>query len=157
MRALVLNLIMALGWASFFGSITPSMLLAGFVFSYLLLWWLRRLVGPTSYFQKVPQLLSFIWFFLVSLVIANLRVAWDVISFRRNSRPGIVALPLDLQSDLEITLLAAFIALTPGTMAMDVSNDRKIMYIHAMFITDPQALRDQLKQGLERRILELMR
>jgi multicomponent Na+:H+ antiporter subunit E len=96
-------------------------------------------------------------FFLRELVMSNLRVARDVIAWKRDSRPGIIALPLDLHSDLEITLLATFIALTPGTIPMDVSHDRKTMYIHAMFVTDPELLRQSLKQGLERRIMELLR
>lgn len=157
MQALVINLILALVWASFIGEITPSKLLAGFVFSYLLMWWLRRLVGRTTYFEKVPQLLSFILFFIRELVLSNLRVARDVISWKRNSRPGIVAIPLDIRTDFEITLLAGFLALTPGTIAMDVSHDRKTLYIHAMFVTDPDLIRQSIKQGLERRIMELLR
>jgi multicomponent Na+:H+ antiporter subunit E len=157
MRALVLNLVLALVWAGFIGEITPSKLAVGFIFGYLLMWWLRRLVGRTTYFEKVPQILSFVLFFIKEFVISNVRVARDVISLKRNSRPGIVAVPLDIRSDFEITLLATLLALTPGTFAMDVSNDRKTMYIHAMFVTDPDLLRKSIKDGLERRIMELFR
>lgn len=157
MRVLVLNIILAILWASFFGQVTPSKLFAGFVFGYLLLWWLRRLVGRTTYFEKVPSFLSFVLFFLRELILSNLRVARDVISWKRNSRPGVVAIPLDVRSDLEITLLAGFIALTPGTIAMDVSHDRKTMYIHAMFVENPDDIRRSIKSGLERRIMELFR
>ncbi len=157
MRALVLNLILALVWASLIGNITPSTLAVGFVFGYLLMWWLRRLVGRTTYFEKVPQILSFTLFFLKEMVLSNVRVASDVVAWKRNSRPGIVAVPLDIRSDFEITLLATLLALTPGTFAMDVSNDRKTMYVHAMFVTDPDLLRKSIKEGLERRIMELFR
>ena len=157
MRALVLNLILALVWASFIGQITPSKLAVGFIFGYLLMWWLRRLVGRTTYFEKVPQIASFTLFFIRELIVSNLRVARDVIAWKRNSRPGIVAVPLDIRSDFEITLLATLLALTPGTIAMDVSNDRKTMYIHAMFVTDPELIRKAVKEGLERRIMELFR
>lgn len=157
MRALVLNLVLAVMWASFIGEITPSRLTVGFVFGYLLLWWLRRLVGRTTYFEKVPLTLSFTLFFIKELIISNLRVARDVISWNRDSRPGIIAVPLDVKSDFEITLLASLLALTPGTFTIDVSNDRRTMYVHAMFITDPDLLRHSIKNGLERRIMELFR
>lgn len=157
MRALVLNLFLALMWASFIGEITPGRLMVGFTFSYLLMWWLRQLVGQTTYFEKVPQILSFVLFFVMELIVSNLRVARDVIAWKRNSRPGIIAVPLDIKTDFEITLLAGLLALTPGTFAMDVSNDRKTLYVHAMFVTDPEILRRAIKNGLERRIMELFR
>ena len=157
MRALVLNLVLALVWASFIGQITPGKLTVGFIFGYLLMWWQRRLVGRTTYFEKVPQTISFILFFIWDLIVSNLRVARDVLAWKRDSRPGIVAVPLDIRSDFEITLLATLLALTPGTFAMDISNDRKTMYVHAMFITDPDVTRRNIKEGLERRIMELFR
>lgn len=157
MKALVLNLLLAMIWAGLTGKITASSLVIGFVFGYVLLWWMRGLLGYPTYFKKVPQVVSFVLFFLKELLISNLRVARDVVSLKRNSRPGIVAVPLDLKTDLEITLLAGLIALTPGTMALDVSSDRKVLYVHAMFITNPDVMRNSIKEGLERRVMELFK
>ena len=72
-------------------------------------------------------------------------------------RPGIVAIPLEARTDDEITLLANVISLTPGTLSLDVSDDRKVLYIHAMFIDDEQQLRDEIKSGFERRLLDVLR
>lgn len=157
MKALVLNLLLAMVWAGLTGKITASSLLIGFAFGYLLLWWMRGLLGYPTYFKKVPQVVSFVLFFFGELVHSNLRVARDVVSLKRNSRPGIVAVPLDLKTDLEITLLAGLIALTPGTIALDVSSDRKVLYVHAMFITNPDLLRKSIKEGFERRVMELFK
>ena len=73
------------------------------------------------------------------------------------SRPGIVAVPLDARTDFEIMTLANLISLTPGTLSLDVSEDRRTLYVHAMFIDDPDALRREIKQGMERRVLEALR
>lgn len=157
MKALVLNLFLALTWVSLTGRMTGGGLLVGFVLGYLLLLWLRRLIGPTTYFEKVPRVLSFLLFYAKELLLANLRVARDVISIRRHSRPGIVAVPLDLTTDLEITVLASLLALTPGTMCLDVSSDRRVLYVHAMFVGSADALRATIKNDLERRVRELFR
>jgi multicomponent Na+:H+ antiporter subunit E len=66
-------------------------------------------------------------------------------------------LPLDARTDEEITMLANLVTLTPGTVCLDVSEDRRTMFIHAMFVNDPDELRNEIKQGLERRVLELLR
>jgi multicomponent Na+:H+ antiporter subunit E len=157
MRVLVLDLFLAIVWVSLTGRMTGAGLLFGFALGYLLLLWLRPLIGPTTYFEKVPKVLSFLLFYAKEMLLANLRVARDVIAIRRRSRPGIVAVPLELSTDLEITVLVTLIALTPGTMALDVSSDRRVLYVHAMFVDSADALRAMIKRDLERRVKELFR
>jgi len=157
MKALVLNVFLALVWVSLTGRMTAGGLAFGFLLGYLLLLWLRRLFGPTTYFEKVRQILSFLLFYAKEMFRANLRVARDVISIRRQSRPGIVAIPLDLTTDLEITVLASLLALTPGTFGLDVSSDRRVLFVHAMFVESADALRETVKNDLERRVKELFR
>jgi multicomponent Na+:H+ antiporter subunit E len=74
-------------------------------------------------------------------------------------RPGIIAIPLDARTDLEITLLANLITLTPGTLSLDVSADRRVLYVHVMYIDndDIEAVRRSIKDGFERRVLEVLR
>ncbi|MFW5662410.1 MAG: Na+/H+ antiporter subunit E, partial [Bacteroidota bacterium] len=72
-------------------------------------------------------------------------------------RPGVIALPLDAESDFEITMLANLITLTPGTLSLDTSDDKKTLYIHAMYLGDPQEFKMEIKNGLERRLLEVTR
>jgi multicomponent Na+:H+ antiporter subunit E len=72
--------------------------------------------------------------------------------------PGVIAVPLDARTDAEITLLANLITLTPGTLSIDVSADRKVLYIHTMDLgDDPVRFRREIKEGFERRLLEVMR
>jgi multicomponent Na+:H+ antiporter subunit E len=71
-------------------------------------------------------------------------------------QPGVIALPLSARTEMEITLVANLISLTPGTLSLDVSDDRKVLYIHAMFLDDEEELRRNLKE-MEHRALELFR
>ncbi|MEP3300463.1 MAG: Na+/H+ antiporter subunit E, partial [Roseibium sp.] len=57
----------------------------------------------------------------------------------------------------EITMLANLITLTPGTLSVDVSEDRKTLYVHCIDVPDPQATIDDIKNGFERKILEVFR
>jgi multicomponent Na+:H+ antiporter subunit E len=104
---------------------------------------------------KVPQAIGFHAYFAMELLRANIRVARDVLRPLRHLRPGIVAVPIELDSDIQITILSTLITLTPGTLTLDVSTDRKTIYIHAMDAHDPDKLRAQLKGGFERRVKEL--
>ena len=102
-------------------------------------------------------LVRFSAFYVLEVVRANLRVAYDVITPTDHAKPGIVAVPLDARSDVEVTLLANLITMTPGSLAVDVADDRSVIYVHAMYVDDPDELRRQIKDDLERRVLELLR
>ena len=69
----------------------------------------------------------------------------------------VIEVPIEAKTDLEITLLANLITLTPGTLTLDVAPDRKSLYVHAMFVDDPEQIRAEIKNGMERRLLEVMR
>jgi multicomponent Na+:H+ antiporter subunit E len=157
MKVFLWNLLLALLWEAMTGRTDAANLLLGFALGYVVLWWLRPLLGPTQYFRKLPESIRFTLFFLRELINSNFRVAWDVISPKSRRKPGIVAIPLDVSSDMEITFLANLITLTPGTLSLDVSDDRRVLYVHGMFVEDPQRMREQIKNGFERRVLELLR
>jgi len=151
------NVFLAFVWAMANGQISLLSLIIGFVLGYGVLWGAQPLMGPSRYFQRLPVAVRFGGFFLWQLLLSNLRVAYDVITPQLVMRPGIVAVPLDAKTDQEITLLANLITLTPGTLSLDVSEDRSVLYVHAMFVDNPDSVRDSIKNGFERRLLELIR
>lgn len=155
---LLWNIFLALVWAAVTGQVTVMNLITGFVLGYSVLWLVRRAVGPSSsYFLKVRQVVGFAVFYLWELILANLRVAYDVVTPTHHMRPGILAIPLDAETDVEITMLANLITLTPGTLSLDVSTDRRVLYIHAMYIDHADAVRRRVKRGYERRVLDVLR
>jgi multicomponent Na+:H+ antiporter subunit E len=97
------------------------------------------------------------FYFLWELVVSNVRVAIEVLSPRYRMRPGVVGVRLDARTDLEITLLANLITLTPGTMSVDISEDRRVLYVHALYVDDRDAFERSIKDGFERRVLEVLR
>jgi multicomponent Na+:H+ antiporter subunit E len=156
---LVGNLLLALAWTALQAEFTLANLIVGHVLGYLILLLLVRggVLGESRYVGKVSMAVGLGVFFLRDLVLANLRLARDVVSPRHNIRPGIVAVPLDATSDSEILLLTALINLTPGSVALDVSPDRKILYVHSMYVDSADAARAEIKHGYERRVLQLLR
>ncbi len=158
MSAFLLNILLALAWVALTGRFTTVNFAFGFALGYGALWLAQRILGPSSYFGKARRFLGFVLFFLWEVFKANLRVAYIVLNPRYRLRPGVVAVPLDARSDAEITLLANLITMTPDSLSIDVSADRKVLYIHTMDIgEDPVRFRRKVKDGFERRLLEVMR
>ncbi len=154
---LLLNLFLAFAWCAAFGTFTLLSLLIGFVVGSAALWFTRPLYGDTGYFLHGGRMVRLGVFFVYELVVSSLRVVWDVLTPEVRSRPGILAVPIEAETDMEIMLLANLISLTPGTLSLDVSTDRKVLYVHAMFIDDPATSVAEVKEGMERRLLEVMR
>lgn len=159
MRGLAWNIALALIWMAVIGDFSLASLLIGFGLGFMILYLTRRVIGSPTYVDKVRQAVELVALFIWELILANMRVAYDVITPRLRARPGVIAIPLDLKGDIEITLLANMITLTPGTLSLDVSEDKSVLYIHAMYL-DPigaERTRSRIKDGFERRIMELLR
>lgn len=152
-----LNIFFAMGFSAVLGQFSLSGFMAGFVVGYFALWLTKPLYGDTRYFKMLPKVLILIGYFIKELFVSNFRVLWDVITPAQNSRPGIVGVPLDAQTDLEILLVANLVSLTPGTLSIDVSTDRKTLFVHVMFLEDVDEVCRAIKNGLEKRVLEVLR
>ncbi|MEL6677627.1 MAG: Na+/H+ antiporter subunit E [Pseudomonadota bacterium] len=151
MNLFSVNILLAAGWGALTGSLTLFSLTSGFILGFGILWVLQPLVGGTSgYFLKVFYWLKLIVLFHYELIVSSIEVVWDVVTPKHRARPGIIEMPLDVQSDFGILLVTNLISLTPGTLSLDVSEDRKTLTIHAMFADDPDELCHQLKSGMER-------
>ena len=90
-------------------------------------------------------------FFAWELLLANFRVAADVLRGHR-IEPAVVPIPLDVTSDGEILLLSMLINITPGSVTIDLSDDRRTLYVHVMHMTTAEETRREIKDGFERRV-----
>lgn len=90
--------------------------------------------------------------FVVELVKSATRVAIQVIQPPERLRPAIVAIPIELKTDLGIATLANLISLTPGTTSLHVSPGRDTLYVHVLDSPDADAVAADIKQTFERLI-----
>jgi multicomponent Na+:H+ antiporter subunit E len=152
------NMLLALAWAALQGDFSLQTLVTGFVLGYLILLLLVRggVLSTSPFIGRVHRVVGLAAFFFWELIKANLRLAVDVATPRFHMRPGIIALPLDATHDNQILLLSMLINTTPGSVALDVSPDRKTLYVHVMYMDTPDAAREELKQGFERRVLAVL-
>ena len=157
MTGAIWNLLLGLAWVLLSGDFSGLNLLVGLIFGYITLILIEpQLDSLKGYPARVPRFIGFIGFFIKELIQANLRVAFDIVTPPWHMKPGVIAMPLSARTEMEITMVANLISLTPGTLSLDVSDDRKVLYIHAMFLDNEEELRRNLKE-MEHRALELFR
>lgn len=110
-----------------------------------------------KYIIKIFRLALFILLYIFDLIKANLFIARDILSPTPKMKPGIIRIDMDARSDHEILALANLISMTPGTLTMDISPDRKSIYVHAMYLDDREKVISDIKEKLEKRILKITR
>jgi multicomponent Na+:H+ antiporter subunit E len=152
-----LNLLLAVIWAFATGAVTPVSLTVGFLVGMAVLHVMGRALGDRRYVVRLVRGGALLAIFVWELLVSSVRVATDVVRPRLTMEPAVIEVPLDLTRDAEITLFANLISLTPGTLTIDVANDRSCLYVHAMYGTDPEGLAEDLKRTFERRIREALR
>ena len=86
--------------------------------------------------MRFLKFIRFLLFYLMEILLSNFRVAYDVITPSHYMSPGFIAIPLEDLTDLQLMILTNMITMTPGTLSLDVSSDRKTLYIHAMYIDE---------------------
>jgi len=151
------NVMLSLAWAAVTGSFSEVNLIFGFVLGMFALWLIREQVGTAGYIERTRRMLALLLLFLYELAMSAIRVLVLVTRPTPQVRPGIIAYPLKVDRDFEITLLANLITLTPGTLSVDVSHDRRFLFVHALDCSDPEATKRDIADGFERRIMEAFR
>jgi multicomponent Na+:H+ antiporter subunit E len=147
------NILLALAWAALQGEISLVNLLVGYGLGYIIIWLLGKGGVISSRFTaRTGHAAGLAAFFVQELVLANVRVAIDVLRPRTTSPPAVLAIPLDVTTDGEILLLSMLINITPGSVTIDLSDDRRTLYVHVMHMTNPEASRQEIKNGFERRV-----
>lgn len=105
--------------------------------------------------RRFLLLIRFALFYLWELLLSDLRVAHDILTPRNRFRPGVIAVPLPELSDRQLIVLSNLVTMTPGTITLDVSEDRRTLFMHCMYIDDPERLRREILESYVHRIREI--
>lgn len=137
---------MVVVWVALWGDLSVANLLGGVAVAAGLL-----LVFPSAGLERsVPlrplEALRYASFFSWALVKSNVAVAWAVVQPGRVVREGVLAVPLQSNSDLLTTIFANSVTLTPGTLSLDVGStpEGSVLYVHQLDVDDIEAARCDL-------------
>src|SRR4051794_34172649 len=150
------SILLALAWAALQGEVTLGNLLVGYAVGYGILALLAKGgVMPSTLVSRTRRVVGLAAFFAWELLLANFRVAADVLRGHQ-IEPAVVAIPLDVTTDGEILLLSMLINITPGSVTIDLADDRRTLYVHVMHMRSADDTRREIKGGFERRVKLLL-
>jgi multicomponent Na+:H+ antiporter subunit E len=156
MKMFLTNVFLTIIWVMLSMKTNLTNIAFGWVLSYGILW---LIYGKqySAYFRRIPKVINFLLHFFWAIITGSVKIAFDIATPHHFMNPGILAVPLDAETDIEITLLANIITFTPGTMSLDVSTDRKVLYVYCVYAKDESIEVANIKNGLEKKLLEAIR
>jgi len=111
----------------------------------------------TNILTKIARGISFLIYYIKEMILANLLIARDILTPRPVLTPGILKLKLDCVSDHEILTFFNLLTMTPGSLSIDISDDKKYLYVHFWNVKDIPAMKEEIKKTLEKRVMEVYR
>jgi len=143
----------------FRGDASAQVLIAGLIVSVLVAVFTARFFVHTNAFylfnpaKWLTLIVYSVFVFMAELIKANLDVAGRALNPKLPINPGIVKVPVDLESEYGQAMLANSITLTPGTITMDIAEEDQQTYYYIHWINveteDPKEAGDAIKGTLE--------
>ncbi|WLR41259.1 Na+/H+ antiporter subunit E [Bacillus carboniphilus] len=152
---ILINFVIALTWMFLNNHYSGISFIVGYLIGLFIIFSLRRFFSTRFYMYNVIAVIKLVFIFFKELILSNISVLKVILSPKLNMKPGIFALETELKTDWEISILANLITLTPGTLVIDISDDKKILYIHAMDIEDVEKAKLDIKNTFEKAIQEV--
>lgn len=150
-----LSLCLWILWLVLMNSISLGQWLLGGFFA-----WLIPLVAhpflPNQPKVRHPGLmLGYLWRFFLDILASNWNVARLLFAGADKMRPAFVEYPVELEDEYALTLLAATITLTPGTVCAHYDEQARCLLIHVLHLEDEDALIEHIRQRYEWALMEI--
>jgi multicomponent K+:H+ antiporter subunit E len=151
----LLTVTLTLTWMLLVNSFTAGQALLGVLLGWAIPVFTRRFWPDRVRIARPWWLVFFLVKVLWDILIANVTVAALILGGQRFVRPAFVAVPLELRTELAISILANTVSLTPGTVSAWLSPDRRTLIVHGLRVTDPDALAHEIKTRYERPLRDI--
>lgn len=151
-----LTLLLTLVWQLMVNKLSLNSLLFGLLLGVIIPFVTRPYWPDRPKIKNWPRVIEYVFVVLWDIVVANFVVA-KIVLFKPNAdrKPGWVCVPMELRTPEAITILAGTITMTPGTLTADLSAEGHCLLVHCLDAPDPEAVRDEIKQRYERRLMEI--
>ncbi|MCY1229458.1 Na(+)/H(+) antiporter subunit E1 [compost metagenome] len=101
------------------------------------------------------KLMRFLLMVVWDVLVANFQVARLTLGRVEALRPAFVEVPIDLDNELAISVLVSVVSLTPGSLAADLSADRRTLLVHGLDVPDKAAMVAEIKSRYEAPLKEI--
>ena len=105
--------------------------------------------------MRLIKLIKFTLFYLKEVFTSNIKVTHDVLTKRHQMMPGFIAIPVQGLKDRQLLILSNLLTMTPGSVTVDISEEKDFLYLHVMYLNDPESFRQSIITKYVKRVQEV--
>lgn len=141
---------LAVVWCLLWGAFSWANVIGGLVLAVVVV--VVFPLPPVRFAGRVHPLglVRFVVRFLFDLVVSSVQVAVLAFRFGHTPRGAVIAVPLRVGSDLNLTLTGVALSLVPGSLIIEVDRAAGVLYVHVLGVRD----HDEVER-FRRSVLEL--
>lgn len=146
MRAVISGVVLAVVWVLLWGTASFANVLSGLLVGTVLVLAVPGLHprGRDRWHIRPLALAHLVGHMLVKLIEANLVLIREIVSPGSRIRTGVIGVPLPGCTDELLTLISNLLALSPGTMPLELDQDPLVLYVHVLHLHDVEAVRNDM-------------
>ena len=155
----LLSVLLVVCWLWLNNTLAPGHVLLGAVLATAIPFFTGRFWPEPLVVRRPARVAEYCLVVLYDVIVANLEVAAIIVGPLSRVRPAFVRVPLDLQTDFAVTVLASTVTLTPGTVSVAIEPDEaggRVLVVHALRCLDAAAMVATIKTRYERRLEEIL-
>jgi multicomponent Na+:H+ antiporter subunit E len=145
LRAWVLCWLM-LVWVLLWGRATPANIIGGFAVALVVTLLLPLPAVPVEGKVHPLSLLKLIFVVAYQLVLSSAQVAWLAIKPGPPPLTAVLRAQLSIKSDLVLALASNILTIIPGSMVLEIDQERRLIYVHVIDVGNDKALARFYKQ-----------
>ena len=153
----ILSIILVLTWLMLNNTISAGHIVLGSIFATLIPWLTQRFWPEQVCLGKWSTILKFSLLVGYDIIVSNIFVAKLILGKNSDLKPDFLEIPLEIRHPLGLSILASTISLTPGTVSVDLNDDRSILIVHALHVDDVKAEIETIKNRYEKPLMEIFR
>jgi multicomponent K+:H+ antiporter subunit E len=142
-------------WLALNQSLHPAHWAMGAIIGLTLAPALAALTPRVTTLRRTGLALRLLAVFIGDIIIANIEVARRILGPESAIQPRFVWVPLSIANPQGLAVFASMITMTPGTLSVDITADRRWLLVHAFNVADEAALIREVQQRYERPLMEI--
>ncbi len=103
-----------------------------------------------KWLKRTYHLILFFGFYIWKLIIANLLIAYDILTPKMRFNPGIIEVDLEPSSKFGLLLISNLVSMTPGTLSIDLDLERSKLIVHVLYLNRRKATEQEIYEIIKK-------
>ena len=95
--------------------------------------------------RKILKIVKFFFFYITEIIVANWRVAYDILTIKQHYHDGLIQVYIGDISPVKLAVLINLITMTPGTICLSFDIDSEELTVHLMFMDEAEKIADKIR------------